>query len=495
VAGLIARVADYLGLARDDSADRDFLNDAADMGAERVERYAIYRDYYDGRHKGQLLERARIVLQASGLPFAENFTETVVNAHASRLVLDAFNVVDEQTSEEWLNDWRSRSDLAAVAQTIHKTTLRDGDGILIGEWDPVTGQPRMCWNDPATVKPVYGATGHLEYASKVWTTTQTGPSNPTGMEVRRLNVYWPDRIEKWFTIGESEDWQRWVDGYEVDPQTGLPILDEHTGEQIAAWPTPWLLGTDPIGVDVVHFRNDPLGEDYGRSVEQHVIPQQDQLNKQVLDLFYVMDSQGWKQRWASGIDDTPGRLRVAIGEWVTSSNDMAKFGEFSAEDPTKLVETIEGTLRRLAARSRTPLHELLTSTAPSGEERKQAESGIVAATEERHVDFRTPWVRVARLVNRMALAFGDGAVPIPDDAVIEPIWKMAETRSDLEDAQVANIHHGLGVSGATLLRKLGYDPDEEAELRASENQEAVTQAKAMADATRDPNMPPPGGRQ
>jgi len=455
---------------------REFLNAAADMGSERVERYAIYADYYDGDHYTQVLDRAKEYLEASGLRFSENFCELVSDAHTSRLRLTGFTVKtaagEDGPATGWLEDWWDRPEQPAIQTTVHNRTLTLGDGFVIVEWDAEQGRAKACWNDPAHCKAVYDPEDNdrLLYVSKTWPTTRMSPTNPTGLKIRRLNLYWPDRVEKYFAVDDSDDadWHPHRDAEDTD------------GNGNATWPIHWTVGGvpggEPLGINVVHFRHKPLGNAVGRSILRNVIPQQDGLSKQILDLFYVTDTQAWKQRWATGLKEDQ-RLRVAAGEWVTTANENAKIGELSAEDPTPLVATIEATLRRISARSRTPLHELLKSTAPSGEERKMADSGIVAATLERHGDFGNSWAQVARVAHTLATEFGEGAPVIAPDAVIEAVWDDPNARNEKEEADTFAIHHSLGVSKATLMRKLGYDPEEEAKRR---QEEAAAASSAMA---------------
>jgi hypothetical protein len=71
-------------------------------------------------------------------------------------------------------------------------------------------------------------------------------------------------------------------------------------------------------------------------------------------------------------------------------------------------------------------------------------------------------------------------VSIPDDLTIEAQWANPETRSDEADLSAALLKKNLGVSKATLLQELGYDPEREAELRKGEaEEEAAAMAKVL----------------
>lgn len=464
---------------------QDFLNDAADMGGQRVDGYKLFEEYFAGERGVPLLERARQYLQRSGLPYTENFCETIVLAHKARLRVQGFGVENNETAGQWLSrDFWGRGRMDGTQGIVHLNTLKLGDGFIIVEWDEQTGRPCARWNHPSRIKPVY-EDGDLVYVVKVWTTSTVSPSNPQGRRIRRLNLYYPDRVEKWFATSTDAKalWAPYLDADDyLDPATDTE--DGQDGELVARWPTPWTENGEPdgepLGINVFHFREQAGGDDFGRSILRTVLPLADALDKQSADLFYVMDTQGWKQRWGTGIKEGES-LAVAAGEWVKVTSTDAKLGEFNAEDPRPLQEVIEGTIRRIAVKSRTPLHDLLVKgEQPSGEARKMADAAMVAATEDRHIDYGSTWEDVARMGWKLASIFGDQAPGFDDTAEIDVDWRDAEIRNELDEANTLLVHQELGASRATTLRKAGYDPDEEQQLRASEEPDV-------------PAPPPPDG--
>ena len=458
---------------------QDFLRDAADMEGARTDGYKIYEAAYDGERNIELTDRQQTFLEASGVPFSENLSRTIADTHRRRLRVRGFDVEDRQDVSDWLTkDFWRRGRLAALANVVHGKRLILGDAAVIVDWDRRTGRPKPFFNHPRNVKFVYGDNGDLLYVAKVWNTRRTSPQNPRGESIRRLNLYCPDRVEKWYTASNSTQslWAPYLDP--DDSERGAPL-----------WPLPWTvtgrMGAEPLGIPAVHFRLDALGDDYGRSILKPVIPLNDELEKQVLDLFEVMDQQGWKQRWATGVQDGTD-LVVAIGEFLTSSSDTTRFGAFEAEEPRPLLEIIEGTLRRVSVVSATPLHDLLitSGTQPSGESRKDASTPLVAATEDRWEDAGNSWEDVCRIAWRLSAAWGDGEHKAPafdDSAVIDVQWEPAETRNDRDEVETLAIEvEMLGLSRTSALRKRGHDPDEEARLRAEEADDA-------------PLPPPPDG--
>ena len=463
---------------------QEFLRAAADMGEKRLRRYRLYQEYYEGEHRTLLLERARRYLEASGLRYAENFCETIVDVLAERLQVVGFQVEDNDAASDWLTKtvW-PKNEMDEKEGVVHTETTKKGDGFLIVGYDEARELPTFTWNRPEIIKPVYSDENpdEMEYAAKVWTTNQVSSTNPTGQTINRLNLYYPDRVEKWFSVGDRNGKEDWAP--HVDPED----LDEHGTPR---WPIPWTMDGlpdgEPIGIPVIHFRNKPKGQTFGRSEIHATIPQQDALAKQLLDLFYVMDAQGWKQRWASGIPDNES-IVTAIGEWIKSANNDAKFGEFAAEDPTPMGEQIEGTLRRMASRSKTPLHLMMTGgDLPSGETLKTAESPLVHKAKDRQVTHGNAWAKAQRVGVRVVEAFGklptvvldddDGettsaTVAIDPDSEIRTIWGNPESRNEQSETNTLGVQvEILGLSKTTALRKLGYDPEEEEDLREDERE-------------------------
>lgn len=476
-----------LGKDRADRVDlsqqqQNFLNEAADLGADRLGGYSLYETYFNGEKGVPLLARAREYLQRSGLPYTENFCETIVLEHKRRLKLEGFQVEDDEEASDWLsNTWFGRRRGTRLQGVVHLETLKLGDGFVIVDWDSRVGRPRATWNHPSKIKPVYDDDGELLYVVKCWPTSRISDQNPVGATIRRLNLYYPDRVEKWF----SPDNGQGGDGI------WAPYLDDRDEAGIVQWPIAWTwtgeFGGEPLGIPVFHFKEQPGAGDFGRSILRGVIPQQDGLDKQSADLFYVMDQLGWRWPWIAGLtEEQQTSLKLAIGDVLKLPKD-ATVGQLDGQDPRPLTEVMEKTLGRMAVRSATPIHALITSgDQPSGEARKMAESATVAAAFDRHGYLGDPWTDVARMINRVAIVFGDEDVPeIDPDAEIDALWDSPETRDEKLEGESLLIDQELGASRTTTLRRRGYDPDEEARLVAEERAADPLTARLIG--------PPPGG--
>lgn len=452
--------------------DQDWLDWCADMGADRVADYELFESYYRGEQRTLLRDRAKKYLERSGRSWCENFTDVVCDVVSDRLRLEGFvtsaAVIDEETGgnvdplADVLADWMVRCRIDGKQQRAHSGVVRLGDYMLIVDWDELAGLPVFSCNHPSGIKVVYSdeLPDTVELAAKKWNTTMVGPRGTT---MQRLNVYYPDRVEKFVRDGEGEGgWSVWPDE--------------------SGWRVPWLDASgQPLGVPVFHFRNRPLDDTYGRSRLADVLPFQDELNKAVLDLNELCDNHGLPQRWATGISGTVTFKSSAGNVWQTGNAD-AKYGQFEVADTAPLLNAIEGLLSRLARKTRTPMHLLTGGTPPSGESLKTAEAGLLAVVADLHTGLGNTWEDAFSFAVRLADAHNQLPVALPDDWRCEAQWQNPETRSVQQDLAAAEAKQRLGVSKATLLRELGYEPDIEQERRRQEQEQAAeTLGRALGD--------------
>lgn len=463
-------------------ADRDqqkWLKSVAMMGGERQDGYRVARDYKDGRHRVQLTAREKTFLQASGFPYAENYCETIVDIHVARLKVRTWASLDKDR-QAFSNDLWVQNRMGAGQMRVYDGAIGLGDFFVIVEPGEPGELPELCLNDPHMVKVKYDS-GEPLYGVKVWDTCREGPSNPEGRDVRRMNIYWPDRVEKWFALSVDGDWVPWRD--EQDENAVVWTMDgDPDGE--------------PIGINVIHFANKPSPH-YGRSILRSVIPQQDALNKECIDHFWVMDAQGWPQQWGAGVPKEQNLERHPGSLWTTEAPD-GKFGQLEPADPRNTISSIESTIARMASRSSSPLHLMLAGgNLPSGETLKTSESGLTSVSKMRQGVFGGDWQDVERIACRVHVAFGGGDRKLLD-ATVEPQWERPDTRNEVDEANTAILWQTLGVSRSSSLSRLGFDPDEETKRREAEG--AVGDAAALLDAARKMQAPTPseqlgGGRQ
>lgn len=487
---------------RSTPVSQERLRELATIPKARTDAYATARNYYDGKQGTLLTDRAKAYLERSGLSYCENFCATVVDALAERLHVtgvtsdlgyepDPAAAAEGEQPEDELADWlwdvfdRSRGD--ELQTDVHTETTKTGDAFVIVDWNAATKRPRLTYQPADLINMVYEDRQPV-CAVKLWTTTRKSPVNPTSRAVRRMNIYWPDRIDKWFCpakeeTGQEDTWVEWLD------------------EGDAKWPVSWTFtdGT-PIGLPVFHFANLKASDCYGQAEHRQTIPQQDRLNKELLDLAAVMDAQGFPQRWAKGVSDTSS-LTSDPGVVWSSDNPSAEFGQFEAAPPDGLLKSVESTLIRLATRSRTPAHliYLTTGGVPSGESLKTAESGLVKKAKNRQVYHGGTWAEVFRMTALVAIAFGaDAEKPsftVEDirGAALNVTWDDPETRNEKEHLDSLVVMQTLGVSDDTILTMIpGIDPAAEREKKAADKEAS---GEALLEGAINPANMMPNGMQ
>lgn len=440
----------------------EFIRECADMGRDRLAGYRLYQNHYDGELRPLLTDRQRLYLEANGVCFTENVCATVVDKLAGRLHVESFQVAENPDASSWLSNTVWSYNGGDELQTIvHTNTPMLGDAFVIPSWDDRAGLPTYRYNRPGLIKMVYDEEGEARYAVKKWSTSRKAPQNPKGALILRLNIFYPDRVEKWFSADkDGELWAPWSDPEDLDV---WPVPSTISG----VLPTDGV-ADDPIGILPVHFRHKPLGRSYGRSELKAAIPFQNEHTKNVLDQFAVMDAQGWAWPWITGLKEGE-NVTLAVGDILKLTDPNAKVGQLPAADPTKTLPTIKGTLQRLSAFTDTPLFDLIIEgTPPTGEALKTAEGGLTKKAYGCHPGYGNSWVALCRRALRLAAAHGDLDFEFDPEAEITVAWDSPETRDELGEAQTAGFYADLGVSNQTLMRRLGFDPEEEAKLKAAE---------------------------
>jgi hypothetical protein len=457
-----------------DAATQDFLKDCADFNSDgRLSDYALFEQYYDGDQNVKLTDRTKKFLEQHGsqVKWCENFIEPIIDILAERLVVTGFGIYagdqpkkpsllkrivgkkPEDVTEKlhaYVADLLEQNHVDSMQDVAHTTALVKADAYLVAYVDG--DKPRLTWNPPEAFKMIYSAEkpDELECAIKKWNCKTVSPSNPEGAEITRMNLYYPNRIEKYFQAGKDGEFGKW----------------QTEGEE---WPAPWVDSAgEPLGIPVFHLKYKSLGRTYGRSLVKSALPFQDELNKNVVDLEMVLDHLGWPQRYAFGVELDQGALDSMIGEYLTGGDGEIKAGQWDAADPKGLLDSIEQTLSRLARRTRSPLHLITTGALPSGESFKAANAGIDSTAALTQTEWGSVWENAIRMLIRLGQEFGDAPAADLDTLTIRCEWEQPDYGNEKEHLEAALIKKELGVSDDTLLTELGYDPEEEREKRASE---------------------------
>lgn len=427
--------------------------------SERAAKYAMFRDYYEGQHETQLTARMRKFLELKvGQEFSLNACPIVVDSLAERLKVAGFECEDEKQADTF-RDWWTASRMDAAQAVVHLAGVRDGDTYILVEWDNDKARPvftqenaydglqgmHVVYSDERRLVPVV--------AIKRWTLT-------VGIQqvIRRTNLYFPDRIEKYSDNGTGNDWTPHIE------------VDENGVEQ--EWPIPWL-ATDgsPLGIPVIHFRNKDQGYSYGESELEDVVPLQNGLNKVLIDLLAAADTTGFSIYTMTG--GRPDGVVTAPGSWVWSTDPGVTIGSLPGADLTSLINLKDSVMADIAKITRTPTSAFqLTGQIAAAGTLKEQRAGLHAKSADRQVVFGNSWEDVMVVGRRLNNVFG--TAQMDESATVDTTWEDDETPDETELATVAQLMlHSQAASTRTRVKYLHPDwteeeVDEEVELVKAE---------------------------
>jgi hypothetical protein len=321
--------------------------------------------------------------------------------------------------------------MALRCQEVHKEALTNGDAYAI-VWPGPEGRVVIHPNRAANCDVVYdeGSPGTILRAAKHWRT----PERRT-----RLNLFYPDRVEKYVTAKENEGW--------------LPDAKEFVPFEDAV--------ANPYGVvPVFHFANNADTGATGSSELEAVIPIQNGLNKSVLDMLVAMEFSAFRQRWAAGIEieyDDDGKpvapYQAGIDRLWVSDNPETRFGDFDPADLEQFLKVKDSFRTDIASVTGTPLYYLMPQLRgfPSGESLRKAETRFLAKVRDRQESFGQVWADVMAFAVRLS---GGGEVSLLTE------WEDAASRSERELLENILLKRQVGISAEQALIEAGYGADD-----------------------------------
>lgn len=435
--------------------------------------YSLYSDYYKGKHEIVFSSESYEELFCKIFKdFRENLCGTIVDTVNDKLVLQCvlpspspldFSTIGDDQLQEYQPeepDIRTRltfeaiwklNRLDALSIQVHKEALKNGDAYLF-VWPDDNGFPRFHFNPASLVTVRYSedSPGTIEMGAKVWKIQKR----------IRLNLYYPDRVEKYITTRESYDRIGIGEAQQINVTEFQPWTEDGDSGVV---PNPW--GIIPI----FHFANGAEPGQFGISELKDVIPIQRALNKTIVDMLVGSEYQALPQRYALGIevaiDPETGKMKPLFQTdtsrlWFSSNPDV-KFGQFDGANIAQFV-TVQDSFRMAASRvSAVPPHYFNFGTGgwPSGEALKTAETRLTAKTINRQVFFGNTW--------EDAFAFA-GLIFLKKAMYCTSQWLNTSPQNEKEQAETSLLYKQIGVSNATLQERHNFDPDREKERKADE---------------------------
>jgi hypothetical protein len=424
------------------------MKKALDMIRDKRNFYLTAEAYYEGTQTEVFTNPSWYrLLSVNGNDFRFNFSRTVVDSVLNRLEIANITANTEAASQKISDIWQM-NDLQIDADEIHRRTLVFGSAYAI-VWTDINGEITVDYNSPLTTVMIYDDENPRlkKFAAKLW---QTEDPNDYTKKIARLNMYYPDRIEKYQMSGEIEN---------VVSVTGFVLVD--TVEN------PW--GEVPV----FHFRTT---KPYGRPEHIDAYGPQDAINKLVVTHMNTVDYQGAPQRYAlSGGGNSAefedfnedgteaenlGMLKNGPGElWYLKG--VSKVGEFAPADHKVFTEPVRDFVRSMASITNTPLHYFeRTGSVPSGESLRTAEAPLLKKVEDRQISFGSTWADMFRFILK---------IDNEQEPDVQVDWKAVESMDSLDAWEVAVKKRIVGVSLEQVLVEMGYNINLAREIAATEN--------------------------
>lgn len=440
--------------------EQDIIKSALKKLSARSANYRKYAEYYSGKHNLCFAsERFRNAFGDLFRKFADNLMPAVIDAVKDKLQVTGFVVEegDDLADRAW-EIWQ-RNRMHRQASEVHLESLRSGDAYVI-VWPDAKGNARIHPQKAQLCSVTFDEEepGKIVSAVKVWL---------TGALRVRLNLYFPDRIEKYITKNT----------YPNGLPDGPAAFEEFhaPGE---AWPL-----VNPFDVvPVFHFANNASVGEPGHSELVNVIPLQDALNKAVLDKMVAMEFGAFPQRYAIGLEvDTDPVTNKPVAPWtgverfLTIGSPDAKFGQFESGDLSQFLAVQDSFRAEIARVSGTPMHYLMLGSGdfPSGEAMKTAEARFLAKVRDRQTSFGGEWENVMALALRMEDAGNE-------DLQLFVQWSDPAPASQKEQLDSLTVKQGLGVSETQLLTEAGYGMADIARMQAENAARAAAESEIVA---------------
>lgn len=411
-------------------------------------RYAKLERYYSGVHELSFAtEKFANAFGSQFREFAMNLCPAVCDAVKDKLKITGF-AVDAGPADADLRAARiwDENRMGLRSGEVHKEALKNGDAYAI-VWPDASGKARIYPNNPASIAVTYDeeTPGLIASAAKFWRTAERHT---------RLNLYFPDRIERYLTAKPSEGTLPEASEFIPFVQSSSFSLNSSAADGRAK---AWTLN-NPFGVvPVFHFANNADIGTPGRSEIEAAIPIQDGLNKSVLDMLVAMEFSAFRQRWVAGIEvdtDADGKavppFKSGVDRLWVAQDPNSKFGDFEAAQLDQFLKVKDSFRIDIASVTGTPLHYLMPHMQgqPSGETLKRSETRFLAKVRDRQAAFGQVWADVMEFAMMIE---GHGS-----SIRLQTQWEDPSPTSERERLENILLKKEIGVSGEQALAEAGY---------------------------------------
>ena len=334
---------------------------------ESLPAYLEAKTFYDGKANEKFTSNALAkALGSSSSTFHFNYSRIVVESRLNRMEVSSV-LTEDGSGDEILADIWSRNSLDQEVQDALEAALVFGDSYLIG-WEGEDGID-VFYNDPLSTRVFYDVENPRKksYALKRW----------MDGEKLRVNLYYPDRIEKYISKGKPTSTPKDND------------FEAFYDEGSDAWP----IVNESGRIPVFHLRTARM---YGTPEHAQSYGPQNAINKLLDTQISAIDFATAPQRYfledpaandgvnpisdfgiAPDTDDVEQVSNLKAGPGgVWSLKGVKEVGQFDAPNPDSFVVPFKTFVESMSTVTSTPMHAFNVGALPSGESLRAAEAPL-----------------------------------------------------------------------------------------------------------------------
>jgi hypothetical protein len=396
--------------------------------------------YYAGYHPLRYsTKKLKDVFKSINTYFAENWLGVIIDAVIDRLVLNGFDISENDEASKLLNDlWRDYN-ISLIAEDIHESATIVSEGYIIAmnvenedgeeELDIYFNDARMChmfyYKDQPNKK---------RMAAKVY----VGDDN-----YFCLVLYYADHFEYYRSKLQIKDGQ-W-------PASWKSFIPDVDGD----WED------NPFDVIPV-FHWAPSRTTKKRDLGPSEVSMQDAINKLLSDMMVSSDFNSFVQRIIISQAD-PGNLPNSPNSnwWIPASDtgQAASVQELGGRDLSGYLEAIDKLATSLAIISRTPKHYFFSQGGdPSGEALIAMEAPLNKKVKKRQGRYSVEWQAFVQFLLQL------NGVEISRNQIVT-LWEPAETIQPVTTANIIQTLVSTGVPLITALRRQGWTNNDVKQLQ------------------------------
>ena len=446
-----------------------------------------YRAYFDG--KQELVYSTELFQDVFGTAFAgfkDNWMKVIVRAANNRLKVTNFHFEDDEDGDEGSelakDIWKvlRLNEIENQQRDLHEGAMVEGRAFMI-VWPDPDIKATLDWQPGQLCRVFYDPDKRTKalWAVKRWT-TETGDIYVT--------FYTPDNVFKYKDKSGSLSEKKPSSSSALTEVPGVGWFGnlEERDVEGESWPL-----ANPYGrVPVIEFNN----TSYVSELED-AIPQQDALNKTLLDMMVTGEFQAFQQRAVETAAAEPeGGWQAGPGEvWSfkpsfdsDGKHIPSQFHEFQSSDPSTFMEPISMWLQHMALTTSTPVRYFMQADrggrgdSPSGDSLLVDDKPLNDKVEEKQERWGNLWLDVARLVAHSL------DVEDPFSLVGTTVWQ--DPRHDYRLSKLAEgaAMVDMGIPIEFVVTQVGLTPDEEVTVLAMiEQEKAELEAKEQAEIQRN----------